>query len=89
MDLVLSGHTHGGQLAVPWLERWVNLTCMSHRYNLGVYHRGNATLVVSAGMGVTGLPIRVGVVPEVLLLVLRRQDEADGLSNPEGKRSRF
>ena len=68
--LVLSGHTHGGQLAVPGLARWVNLTRGSHRYHLGVYRRKESTLVVSGGMGCTGLPIRVGVVPEVLILQL-------------------
>ena len=68
--LVLSGHTHGGQLAVPGLARWLNLTRGSHRYHLGVYRRKGSTLVVSGGMGCTGLPIRVGVVPEVLILRL-------------------
>lgn len=70
VSLVLSGHTHGGQLAVPGLARWLNLTRGSHRYQLGVYRRGGCTLVVSGGMGCTGLPIRVGVVPEVLILQL-------------------
>lgn len=72
VDLVLSGHTHGGQVAVPGLARWINLTRLSHPYTLGVYRRGGTTMVVSGGMGCTGLPIRVGVPPEVLVLRLVR-----------------
>ena len=70
VSLVLSGHTHGGQLAVPGLARWINLTRLSHRYSLGIYRRSGCTLVVSGGLGFTGLPIRVGVRPEVLILRL-------------------
>ncbi len=72
VDVMLSGHTHGGQIAVPWLARFVNLTKMTNRYSLGVYRKGGATLVVSGGMGCTGLPIRFGVPPEVLVIRLVR-----------------
>ena len=71
-DVMLSGHTHGGQIGVPGLARFVNLTKMANRYSLGVYRKGGATLVVSGGMGCTGLPIRFGVPPEVLVIRLQR-----------------
>jgi predicted MPP superfamily phosphohydrolase len=71
VSLVLSGHTHGGQIALPGLARYVNLTRLSNRYSLGVYRRHTSTLVVNGGLGVTGLPMRVGVAPEALLLRLR------------------
>lgn len=72
VEVVLSGHTHGGQIGVPGLARWINLTKMSNPYSLGIYRKKGSTLVVSGGMGCTGLPIRVGVPPEVLILRLRR-----------------
>lgn len=74
IELVLSGHTHGGQVAMPLLARWVNLSAWAHRYRLGVYREGNSTLVVSAGLGTTGPPIRLGVMPEVVLIELRAAD---------------
>jgi predicted MPP superfamily phosphohydrolase len=70
-DVVLSGHTHGGQIAVPFLYRRLSLASIAHRYNVGFYRRGRSTLYVHPGLGTTGPPIRLGVPPEVTILVLR------------------
>jgi uncharacterized protein len=72
VDLVLSGHTHGGQIAVPFLTRAFGLANLAHRYRLGFYRRGRSTLYVHPGLGTTGPPLRLGVAPEVTVLVLRR-----------------
>jgi predicted MPP superfamily phosphohydrolase len=74
-DVVLSGHTHGGQVAVPFLYRHLSLARLAHRYNVGLYRRRRATLHVHPGLGTTGPPIRLGVPPEVTILVLRREGE--------------
>ena len=71
VELVLSGHTHGGQIAVPFLSRWVGLANLAHRYRVGFYKRGRSTLYVHPGLGTTGPPLRLGVAPEVTVLVLR------------------
>lgn len=71
-DVVLSGHTHGGQIAVPFLYRWLSFSSLAHGYNVGFYRRGRSTLYVHPGLGTTGPPIRIGVAPEVTILVLRR-----------------
>lgn len=71
VDLVLAGHTHGGQIAVPFLARHVNASKLAHHYHLGIYKRGSATLHVHPGLGTTGPPIRLGVAPAVVLLRLR------------------
>jgi len=70
-DLVLSGHTHGGQVAVPFFYRWANLAKLSYRYTTGFYRRGRSVLYVHPGLGTTGPPMRLGVAPEVSILVLR------------------
>jgi len=70
-DVVLSGHTHGGQVAFPFLARWLSFSSLAHRYNVGFYRRGRSTLYVHPGLGTTGPPIRLGVAPEVTILVLR------------------
>ena len=62
-DLVLSGHTHGGQIAVPFFARDYNLSKLSHHHHLGVYRRDKSTLYVHPGLGTTGPPIRLGVAP--------------------------
>ena len=67
----LSGHTHGGQVGVPFLSRVANLATFGYRYNVGFYRRGQSVLYVHPGLGTTGPPMRLGVAPEVAILTLR------------------
>lgn len=69
--LTLSGHTHGGQFGVPIGAR-LNLGRLASRYSAGLFRRGPRALFVSRGIGTTGVPTRVGMAPEIALLVLRR-----------------
>jgi predicted MPP superfamily phosphohydrolase len=69
-NVVLSGHTHGGQIAMPFLADRVNLAVV-YRYRVGFYRRGRSVLYVHPGLGTTGPPMRLGVAPEVTVLVLR------------------
>lgn len=71
VELVLSGHTHGGQIAVPFLARFINASKLAHRFHLGVYTDGDSTLYVHPGLGTTGPPIRLGVAPALVVLTLR------------------
>ena len=75
VDLVLSGHTHGGQIAVPFFARAMNLSKLSHHHHLGIYRRGKSTLYVHPGLGTTGPPIRIGVAPAIVEITLRRERE--------------
>jgi len=69
--VVLSGHRHGGQVAMPFFYRALNLARLTHRYSVGFYRRGASVLYVHPGLGTTGPPMRLGVAPEVTILVLR------------------
>ena len=71
VQLTLSGHTHGGQLAIPFFARWLSLSHFAHRFHLGFYRRDAATLYVSPGLGTTGLPLRIGTTPTIAIHVLR------------------
>jgi uncharacterized protein len=70
VQLTLSGHTHGGQIAFPFLSRWVSLSHLTHHFHQGLYHKGEATLYVHPGLGTTGPPMRLGVAPAVVILTL-------------------
>ena len=71
-DLVIAGHTHGGQLNVEILHQNLNaLRAFVTPYVKGLYTRGASSIYVSAGIGTVGVPARIGAPPEVSLLVLR------------------
>ena len=76
VDLTLSGHTHGGQLGVPFLAKRYNLARLMTRFTTGVYRSGPSTLYVNRGLGATALPVRLSVPPEIAVITLRRADPA-------------
>jgi len=68
--LLLSGHTHGGQVNIPLLVpalRWL----AGEPYQSGLYRVGRVRLYVNRGVGNVGLPLRINAPPEVALLTLR------------------
>jgi predicted MPP superfamily phosphohydrolase len=71
VSLVLSGHTHGGQVGVPFLAHRFSVSALIEQYIHGVYRLGETLLYVSAGLGTTGAPIRLGSSPEIPTFVLR------------------
>jgi uncharacterized protein len=71
-DLVLSGHMHDGQIALPFPGGKVRFAHPRARYNAGVYRNAAATMHVSAGLGTTFVPFRFAARPEATELVLRR-----------------
>ncbi len=71
VEVTLSGHTHGGQIAVPFLGKWLSLSHLTHHFHVGLYRDGDAALYVHPGLGTTGPPMRLGVAPAVVLLKLR------------------
>ena len=64
--LVLSGHTHGGQIRFPGGPPIVRQS--RFRLDEGLYTHGGAMLVVTRGLGAVGLPWRFGADPEAVLL---------------------
>lgn len=69
--LTLSGHTHGGQFAVPLLARRYNLANLVTRYTSGLYREGASALFVNRGVGTSGPPIRIGTRGEIVEVTLR------------------
>jgi predicted MPP superfamily phosphohydrolase len=70
-DLVLAGHMHDGQIALPLPGGKFRFAHPSARYNAGVYRSSAATMHVSAGLGTTFVPFRLAARPEATELILR------------------
>lgn len=71
VDLVLSGHTHGGQ--VTFFGIWAPiLPSNGKKYITGVFNEDNSTLIVSNGIGTAGLPIRFFARPQIIVINLER-----------------
>jgi predicted MPP superfamily phosphohydrolase len=74
VDLTLSGHTHGGQIGVPFLTKRFNLARLMTPFTTGIYRDGSSILYVNRGLGATGLPVRLAVPPEIAVITLRRAE---------------
>src|SRR5262249_23845393 len=72
--LTLAGHTHGGQVALPFF-RQISLARLMSRFVSGVYTLGGAVLYVNRGAGVVRPLLRLGAPPEVAVLALERAGE--------------
>ena len=71
IDLTLSGHTHGGQFALPFQSQQFNLARFITRFPRGQYTLGKCFLYVNRGLGVTGQRIRLFTPREIALLTCR------------------
>jgi predicted MPP superfamily phosphohydrolase len=80
VDLTLSGHTHGGQIGVPFFAKRFNLARIMTPFTTGLYRSGAATLYVNRGLGSTGLPVRIFVPSEITVLTLRRAEPPSALA---------
>ncbi len=84
-DLVLTGHTHGGQLGVPFLSQRLNLARLTGQRSRGLVHSGKTAMYVNAGLGTTGPPMRLAVPPEIALITLRRAGSRSPGAAPAGR----
>lgn len=71
VDLQLSGHSHGGQIRIPFI-RPLWLPTLAKKYVWGLYKIGGLTLYTNPGLGTVGVPVRMNCPPEITLLTLRR-----------------
>lgn len=69
LSLVLSGHTHGGQVSVPFYGPPV-LPVKNKRYSHGLIKTNNTTLFISKGLGWAIYPVRFNCYPEIAVLEL-------------------
>lgn len=72
IDLVLTGHAHGGQVRIPLIGGlYAPDQGMFPKYDSGEYKDGNTTMIVSRGIGNSIIPVRINNQPELVLVILR------------------
>jgi hypothetical protein len=69
-DVTLAGHTHGGQVRIPWLYRQVIPTAGS--FDRGWYDLPTTRLFITSGVGENALPVRFLVPPVIDVIVLEQ-----------------
>jgi len=72
IDLTLSGHTHGGQIALTFGDLIITPARLSTIFLAGLFRIGDSHLYVNRGLGTTGPPIRINAPPEITHITLRR-----------------
>ena len=73
IDLVLSGHAHGGQIRIPGIGGlYAPGQGFFPKYTSGEYAVGGTTMIVSRGLGNSVLPLRVNDRPEVVIVTLNK-----------------
>jgi len=70
VDLQLSGHSHGGQVRLPFV-RPLYLPELARKYVRGLHRIGGLTLYTNTGLGTVGLPVRLNCPPEITFLTVR------------------
>lgn len=75
MDLILTGHAHGGQFRLPLIGGLIAPNQgLFPKYDDGLYSEGNTNMIVSRGLGNSIIPFRFNNRPEVVLIELKGQN---------------
>ena len=74
LDLIFSGHAHGGQVRIPFVGGLVAPDQgLFPKYTAGAYTKNQSTLIVSRGLGNSIIPIRIFNRPEIVAVTLRNR----------------
>lgn len=74
INLIFSGHTHGGQVRLPLHNAiYVPHQGLFPKYDEGYFTDGKTTMYVSRGLGHSGFPVRVSATPEIVVMTLKSE----------------
>jgi len=76
--LTLAGHTHGGQVNLPLIGRPIVPSAFGQRYAIGHIEENQHHLFVTSGIGTSILPVRLRVLPEILVLTIVARPQTMG-----------
>lgn len=68
VDLYCAGHTHGGQVRLPWYGAVITMSKLGKKYESGLYHVGNTYLYVNRGLGMDSPRVRFLARPEITVI---------------------
>ena len=75
VDLVFSGHAHGGQFRLPFIGGIIAPEQgLFPEFDAGVFNENNTTMVVSRGLGNSIVPVRINNSPEIVVTTLKPTD---------------
>ena len=72
VDLVLAGHTHGGQVRMPFSIAPITMSMYGQKYAGGLVRSASRQVYVSRGIGVVGIPVRFNCPPEITIITLTK-----------------
>lgn len=68
-DAILSGHTHGGQIRLPWIGPMTSIpTTLGRQFDRGVFDWNDTPLIITEGIGNTGPRVRLFAPPEIMII---------------------
>ena len=82
VDLTLSGHTHYGQFSIPRIGWSLASPFLEHA--MGNYTHDRSLLYINPGTGYWGIPFRIGSLPEVTIITLKRSPGEPAIEVAEG-----
>jgi hypothetical protein len=68
INVVLAGHTHCGQIVLPFVGALMTGSAFGQKYTCGLYRNHSQLLVVTAGLGTSHLPLRIGAPSDIWLI---------------------
>lgn len=79
IDLILAGHTHGGQLIfpAPGAKRGLSMAGLVSEYTHGWYNEKGSRMYLNRGIGMSFLPWRINCSPEIALFRLKPQEQPE------------
>lgn len=75
IDFVMSGHTHGGQINLPFFGPPITYSKFGNRYAAGLFREGRTIMYVNKGIGTSVLPLRFFARPEITLFTLKSSNQ--------------
>ena len=76
IDLYLTGHTHGGQICLPWIGPLIMNAECPRDYTRGHWQHGGMQGYTSTGVGCSMLPVRYGCPPEIAVIELAQGQDS-------------